>query len=79
MWDKIVSHQESPNCISDVRDGQLYQNLKRKAGNKEFVTMTFNTDGVALFKSSREDLWPMYIALNEVPPVERYIFKLFYL
>ena len=49
-----------------------YQELFSKGWLKEeddFVT-TFlvNTDGVLLYKSSGIHLWPIYIAVNEIPP-----------
>ena len=34
-----------------------------------------NTDGVAVFKSSKKSLWPIWLVINELPPNERYTMK----
>ena len=35
---------------------------------------SFNTDGVSLFKSSHVDiLWPVYLVINKLPALVRYI------
>ena len=31
-----------------------------------------NTDGVAIFKSSKCSLWPIWIVINELPPMVYY-------
>ena len=62
------------SIISDVIDGRQYIKLCEKDG---FLSMTtnlsaiFNTDGVALYKSSRTEVWPIYLAINEIPPDKR--------
>ena len=33
------------------------------------LTLTFNTDGVALYKSSRTEIWSIYLTINEIPLV----------
>lgn len=32
------------------------------------IVTLFNTDGVALFRSSTTDIWPVFLAVNELPP-----------
>jgi len=32
-----------------------------------FVTLTLNTDGIPVFKSSGYSFWPLYLTLNELP------------
>ena len=36
------------------------------------VTAIFSTDGVALYSSSKIELWPIYLAINELPPQCRF-------
>ena len=37
------------------------------------ISLTLNTDGVAVFKSSKCSLWPVWLVINELPPAERYV------
>ena len=38
----------------------------------KYVTFTFFTDGIPLFKVS---LWPVYLVINELPPNEHFLCK----
>ena len=58
--------------FQDVCDGLAYkQNLLLKHPNT--LSLTMNTDGVALFRSSTKSLWPIWLVINELPVAERYI------
>lgn len=41
--------------------------------NPHNISVTANTDGVALIKSSKISIWPIYMVINELPPKERYV------
>jgi len=62
--------------IVDITSGSEYKKmavegfLDRK--NPYNITVTFNTDGISLFKSTNVSLWPIYLAINELPPKERF-------
>ena len=79
MWqkiEKVISKRQSPSCsLSDISDGEMYRKLCEPGqilyGNNN-LTLKFNTDGVALCKSSRTEIWPIYLAINETPAVDRY-------
>lgn len=79
MWEKISKivdqRQTETHCYRDITDGSEYRRLCKNGEilyNNSNLTCTFNTDGVALFKSSRIEIWPMFIAINETPPKERF-------
>ena len=36
------------------------------------ISLTWNTDGVPVFKSSKYNIWPLYFAINELPPQKRW-------
>lgn len=36
------------------------------------VSFIMNTDGVAIFHSSKVSLWPVWLAINELPPALRF-------
>ena len=81
---RTTRKKKSENNIEDIFDGQLY--LKH-FGRDEFfkgtsegqkqneihLSLQINTDGVALFNSSKFSIWPVYCLLNELPPKCRYI------
>ena len=79
MWqkiEKIISKRRFLLCpLSDISDGEMYRKLFEPGqvlyGNNN-LTLIFNTDGVALYKSSRTEIWPIYLAISEIPAVERY-------
>ena len=83
MWQKIkvVTENRSiheKNGINDITDGEHYKSLCRPGGflyNNYNLTLTFNTDGAALYKSSREEIWPMYLLVNEIKASERFLNK----
>lgn len=59
-----------PGKISDIYDGHIYKSLFENNGilsNPNNMSLTWNTDGVPLFKSSSFSLWPLYFIINELP------------
>ena len=55
--------------IEDVYDGKLYRNYISSAPpNTVAITFKHNTDGIAVFKSSGKDVWPIILEINELPP-----------
>ena len=61
--------------ITDIIDGKNYQRLC-EAGqfltNPSNISFIFNTDGAPLYSSSCISLWPVFLAINELPSPERY-------
>lgn len=60
--------------IGDVYQGHVYQQHFQPGKflyNPHNVSLTGNTDGVALIKSSKISIWPIYMVINELPPKER--------
>ncbi len=54
------------NCtgiVSDIVDGQCYKKLKLKSHD---ITVTMNTVGVSVFKSSKFSAWPIFVSINEL-------------
>ncbi|KXJ20607.1 hypothetical protein AC249_AIPGENE9404 [Exaiptasia diaphana] len=62
-------------AIEDVYDGEIYRQLSNDGG---FLSCSFNlslignSDGVAVVKSSGASVWPVYFAINELSPKERF-------
>ena len=80
VWTKIQQYKnlpESPN-IRDIVDGTEYKKYKQSGGfltNGDNLTLLFNTDGIPLYKSSKVNIWPVFLAINELPPEERFAKK----
>lgn len=82
IYNKIVKHPEildfgqTPelnNSIRDYYDGALYKDLRQKIGSCKLVTLTMNTDGVRVFKSTaKSSLWPIQMFINEFPATKRF-------
>lgn len=62
-----------PNAsCSDVHNGRIYRRLvETGAISPNDLTLQWNTDGVQIFKSSRISLWPIQVAINNLPFRER--------
>ena len=66
--------KKSETAIEDVYDGCLYKKLFADDGflsSPDNVSLLGNTDGVALVRSTRAEVWPVYYVINELPPGER--------
>ena len=65
---KPAERSSADDSFQDIYDGELY---KQCASNKgvisDFLTFTWNTDGVPLFKSSKTSMWPFFVCINELP------------
>jgi hypothetical protein len=60
------------DSISDVTSSKLYHQLveQHNLSGKD-LTLTWNTDGIPVFKSSRYSIWPIQSSVNELPPYLR--------
>ena len=71
---RFVRVKKHEHNIEDIYDGELY---KRHTGingilsDKSNISLTWNTDGIPVFKSSKFALWPLYFVINELPYKER--------
>ncbi|KAM7282803.1 hypothetical protein ISCGN_000039 [Ixodes scapularis] len=55
-------------CYSDITDGNLYKAMRDKLNMALYdITISFNSDGSPVFKSSKASVWPMQMAINELP------------
>jgi len=78
FWDALKARPLSKtDCLSDIYDGMEYKKHSKPGGflckqtYPANVSFLFNTDGVALFRSSSTDIWPIFLAVNELPPSMR--------
>ena len=79
VWDsmmeyKLKSYHES-ELRFDLLNGEVYKKLSSEHAflkMEESITFLFNTDGVALYSSSKVNIWPIYLVINELPPKLRF-------
>lgn len=58
------------HIISDIYDEKLYRGFVKTLNpsvKHNYATLTFNTDGAPLFKSSAYSIWPIFLMINELP------------
>ena len=82
FWSLLQQRPQSSSSvtISDIYDRAEYSKHCQPGGflclhtNPSNLSFTFNTDGVSLFHSSKNGIWPwpVYLAINELPPSARY-------
>ncbi|XP_011687416.1 PREDICTED: uncharacterized protein LOC105449731 [Wasmannia auropunctata] len=67
--DLINNSTNSENSsIHDIYDGELYKKLSDiKCSQFKTLTFNFNTDGAALFRSSKLSMWPIQLIINKLP------------
>lgn len=72
---QMISNRDKSNCekdgscISELYDGCLYNSdtVQTFISNPHNITLTWCTDGVPVFKSSKQSMWPFYLRINELP------------
>ncbi|XP_057336178.1 uncharacterized protein LOC130674780 [Microplitis mediator] len=58
----------------DIYDGNVYSsfmNINQLLSKCANISFTWNTDGVSPFKSSKFNIWPFFLRINELPFLER--------
>ena len=75
IWAKFHQYKNKPNSTSirDIVEGKVYKKYEESVGflaNEDSLSLLFNTDGIPLYKSSKVNIWPVFLAVNELPPEE---------
>lgn len=75
---KQINERKDYSVLTDITDGSEYRKLLEKGRFLESselnynLTAVLNTDGINLFSSSKVELWPIFIAINELSPKRRF-------
>ena len=62
------------DIMCDICEGREYRKHVQSGflpKANDIVSFTFNTDGVEVYKSSKYSLWPIWLRINELPPIQR--------
>lgn len=54
--------------MHDIYNGEGYKRHLDFLSHPANVSLLLNTDGVAVYRSSNISIWPVWAALNELPP-----------
>ena len=79
IWENLqkrFERNQDSGCLKDVLDGREYGNHKDFLSEPGNVSLTLNTDGVNMFHSSNISLWPIWLAVNELPPQVRLVMQI---
>ena len=63
------------STLADITDGNYYRHLLEDGqflANENCISGMFNTDGIPLYKSAHVKLWPIFLAINEIPLRQRF-------
>ena len=73
ILNREIKRNEENSDICDIQDGEMYRNLVEEGllSVKENFSITWNTDGVPIFNSSKFSIWPVLCAVNELSVHER--------
>lgn len=66
--------KKNQDSIEDIYDGEVYQKLFTGNGplsDPRNISLTWNTDGIPIFESSKFSVWPFYCMINELSFVQR--------
>ena len=69
------SREPQQGFLEDVFDGTVYTSSADFFKSKYHVSFAVNYDGAPKFKSSKIQLWPVHLYLNELLPRIRYELK----
>ena len=68
LTDNNLEHSLNSETIQDVTTCELYKDLINKYGfSTNDISITCNTDGAQVSKSSKFSIWPLQASVNELP------------
>ena len=83
VWESVIEKKRSvirnrqgiSDTIRDITDGQSYKEMCQPGqclSEEVQLSAVLNSDGIPLYSSSKVKLWPIFLAVNELPPVTRF-------
>ncbi len=73
---KFNELNNNKTTIDDVSDGSIYKMFRASVNNSTTTySFTISTDGINLCEKSSLAIWPVFLAINELPVGERYFWE----
>ncbi|XP_048255342.1 uncharacterized protein LOC125381981 [Haliotis rufescens] len=80
IWKDIQERKKTlaercDDILRDITDGRAYRRLQDEGqflSDPNSLTAVLNTDGVNLYTSSKIELWPIFLSVNEMTPSLRF-------
>ena len=64
-----LAEQDDSKNIGDIYDGEVYKQLANGILlSSNNISLKHNSDGIAVFRLSGKDVWPIFLQINELPP-----------
>ena len=73
-WDQLqypFTRERIDGKLQDIQDGEAYKELSKPGGFlavPEHTGLIMCSDGVQLFKSSKQSIWPILLTVTSLPP-----------
>lgn len=69
LLNKNFTREKDDSYIAELYDGNVYksENVQMFLSCANNITLSWCTDGVPVFKSSKIGIWPFYLRINELP------------
>lgn len=70
-----ASKNSHSSSLGDITDGSFYRFLLEEGqflAGDSCISGIFNTDGIPLYSSTKVKLWPIFIAINDIPLCQRF-------
>ena len=69
-WKQLQQRFSRVSCgLEDVLDGKEYQRYSDFLSEKANLSVTINTVGTDVFHSCTASLYPIWVTINELPPL----------
>ena len=66
-WVALQERLHRPPSNGALQDGDGYQVHKHFLSQPGNISLLLNTDGVAIYRSSKIYIWPVWAVVNELP------------
>jgi hypothetical protein len=75
----LQEHKPDKEWIRDIYDGSHYIRIQAmnhtRDANCTWISLFGNADGFSPCKGSKQEIWPIFFSISELPPTERYKFQ----
>ena len=70
FWSLLKARPRPTSSLKDIYNGKEYSKHAMPGGflcPSTNISFMMNTDGVSIFRSSKTEVWPIFLVINELP------------